>query len=93
MVNVFKTLWPKYMLYFPYFNNKIQNAIQAVMQYQYWPVQRNVTMSHEVQSTLLHKTFFGSGYCSVRRKCSVRNIHLAAAGWKNDWLLFRHPDE
>jgi len=24
MVNVFKILWPKYMLYFLYFNNKIQ---------------------------------------------------------------------
>jgi len=50
-------------------------------------------MSREVQSTLLHKTLFGSGYFSVRRKSSVRNIHPAAPGWKNDWLLFRHPDE
>jgi len=36
-VNVFKMLWPKYsyMLYFLYFNNKIQNTIQAVMHYHY----------------------------------------------------------
>jgi len=41
------------------------------------PVQCKVTMSHEVQSTLLHKTLFGSIYrpSSVRRKNSVRNIH------------------
>jgi len=72
MVNVFKILWPKYMLYFLYFNNKIQNTIQAVMEYHYWPGQCNVTMSHEVQSMLLHKTLFSSGYCSVRRKIASR---------------------
>jgi len=33
--NVFKILWSKYMLYFLYFNNKIQNTIQAVMHYHY----------------------------------------------------------
>ena len=27
MVNVFKILWPKYMTYFLYFNNKIQNTL------------------------------------------------------------------
>jgi len=56
-------------------------------------VQRKVTVSHEVQSTLLHKTLFGSGYYSTKRKNSVNNIHLAAPGWKNDRLLFRHPEE
>jgi len=79
------------MLYFLYFNNKIQCMRSCTTKTR--PVQRKVTMSHEVQSTLLHKTLFGSGYCSVRRKNSVRNIHLAAPGWKNDRLLFRHPDE
>jgi len=39
-------------------------------------------MSHEVQSTLLHKTLFSSGYCSVRRKNSVRDIHSAAPDGK-----------
>jgi len=39
------------------------------------PVQRKVAMSHEVLSMLLHKTLFGSGYCSVRRQNSVRDIH------------------
>jgi len=40
-------------------------------------------MSHEVQSTLLHKTLLGSGYCSVRRKNSVNDIHPAALRRKN----------
>jgi len=35
MVNVFKILWPKYVLYFLYFNKKIQNTIQAVMHCHY----------------------------------------------------------
>jgi len=56
-------------------------------------MQCKVTMSHDVQSTLLHKTLFGSGYCSVRRKHSVRDIHPAAPGRKNNRLLFCHPDE
>jgi len=30
-----KILWSKYMLYFLYFNNKIQNTIQEVMHYHY----------------------------------------------------------
>jgi len=95
------TLWLMYLKYFGQNTCCIFRILTTKFKIQYkqsWttttrPVQRNVTMSHEVQSTLLHKTLFGSGYCSVRRKCSVRNIHLAAAGWKNDWLLFRHPDE
>ena len=48
------------------------------------PMKCKVIMSHEVQSTLLHKTLFGSGYCSVRRKNSVRDIHPAACGRKNN---------
>jgi len=27
MVNVFKILWPKYIMYFLYINNKIQNTL------------------------------------------------------------------
>jgi len=90
MVNVFKILWPKYMLYIT-IKYKIQYKRSCTTSTR--PVQRKVTMSHEVQSTLLHKTLFGSIYSSVRRKNSVRNIHPAAPGWKNDRLLFRHPGE
>jgi len=68
------------MLYFLYFNNKIQYKQSCTTTTR--PVQREVTMSHEVQSLLLHKTLIGSGYCSVRRKNSVRNIHPAAPGRK-----------
>jgi len=91
MVNVFKILWPKYVLYFLYFNNKIQYKKSCTTTTR--RVQRKVTMSHEVQSTLRHKTFFSSGYCSVTRKNSVRNIHPAAPGHKNNRLLFRHPND
>jgi len=91
MVSVFKILQPKYMRYLLYFKNKIQHKQSFTTTTK--PVQRKVTMSHEVQSALLHKTLFGNGYCSVRWKNSVRDIHLAAPGRKNNRLLFRHPDE
>jgi len=39
-------------------------------------------MSHKVQSTLLHKMLFGSGYYSGRWKNSVRDIHPAAPNGK-----------
>ena len=35
MVNVFKILWPKYMMYFLYFNNRIHNTLHEVMHYHY----------------------------------------------------------
>jgi len=35
MVNVFKILLPKCVLYYLYFNNKIQNTVQTVMHYHY----------------------------------------------------------
>jgi len=63
------------MLYLLYFNNKIQYKRSCTTKTR--PVQRKVTMSQGVQSTLLHKTLFGSGYCSVRRKIRVMNIHPA----------------
>ena len=60
MVYVFKILWPKYMLYFLYFNNKIQYNQSCTTTTR--PVQSKVTMS-------CHTTYkVGLGYCT---KCLI----------------------
>jgi len=79
------------MLHFLYFDHKIQYKQSCTTTTR--PVQCKVTMSHEVQSTLLHKTLFGSGYCSVRQKIVSGIFIPPAPGRKNNWLLFCHPDK
>ena len=48
MVNVFKILWPKYMMYFLYFNNKIQNTLFTENYYIIQTSRTTESMSQEV---------------------------------------------
>jgi len=83
MINVFKILWPKYMLYiFCILRTKYKIQYKQSCTTTPRPLRCKVTMSHEVQSTLLHRTLFGSGYCSVRQKNSVKDIHPTTPGRK-----------
>jgi len=57
MVNVFKILWPKYMMYFLYFNNKIQNTLLTE---NYYIIQTSRTNESQISHIKLFDQLFSS---------------------------------
>jgi len=55
--NVFKILWPKYMMYFLYFNNKIQNTLFAE---NYYIIQTSRTNESQISHIKMFDQLFSS---------------------------------